>query len=92
MHSKCFWVLVVFYSLLKHIKYWQINPGQDNLDPSQSPLDPIDTIRGITSRSGNELAVAVGSDSMAGDTRPMSGGDEKYAPAGHATVNGPNAV
>ncbi|KAG9025375.1 aquaporin-like protein [Tulasnella sp. JGI-2019a] len=82
-----------FYSLLKHIKYWQINPGQDAPDPRLSPPGPIDTIRGVTSRNGNELDV--GSETTAADTGRMGGMQEKHAsvaPPGHATVNGPNVV
>ncbi|KAG8844571.1 Aquaporin-4 [Tulasnella sp. 330] len=33
-----------FYSLLKHIKYWHINPDQDVPDPKASPPDPINNM------------------------------------------------
>ncbi|TFL06733.1 putative aquaporin 1 [Pterulicium gracile] len=31
-----------FYALLKHYKYWRINPGQDASDHRQSPTDPVE--------------------------------------------------
>ncbi|KAG8945070.1 hypothetical protein FRC04_001231 [Tulasnella sp. 424] len=42
---------VAMYSILKHVEYWNINPGQDSVDKTQSPSGPIDTIRGMTSHS-----------------------------------------
>ncbi|CAL1716137.1 unnamed protein product [Somion occarium] len=30
-----------FYSVLKHFRYWQLNPGQDTIDTDASPSDPI---------------------------------------------------
>ncbi|TFK99907.1 aquaporin-like protein [Pterulicium gracile] len=31
-----------FYAVLKHYKYWRINPGQDTSDYKQSPPDPVE--------------------------------------------------
>lgn len=71
-----------FYSLLKHVKYWHINPGQDVADPARSPPGPIDTIRAATSQvSGTRM-----SESTAGNGR-HSMLEEKPAPPGHAHVS-----
>ncbi|KAG8947460.1 Aquaporin-4 [Tulasnella sp. 424] len=70
-----------FYSLLKHVKYWTINPGQDTPDPRQSPPGPVDTIRAVTSggtrMSTSESATMNGRHSVV---------EEKPAPPGHAHV------
>ncbi|KAI0749308.1 aquaporin-like protein [Daedaleopsis nitida] len=34
-----------FYALLKHIKYWRLNPGQDTMDYRESPRDPVQNAR-----------------------------------------------
>ncbi|KAG8917769.1 Aquaporin-4 [Tulasnella sp. 417] len=69
-----------FYSLLKHVKYWTINPGQDGADPTLSPPGPIDTIRAATTGGGRM------SDSTAINGR-NSMLEEKPAPPGHAHVS-----
>ncbi|KAF8602330.1 putative aquaporin 1 [Ceratobasidium sp. AG-I] len=33
-----------FYSVLKHIRYWQLNPEQDVSDPKKSPAGPVSNI------------------------------------------------
>jgi len=44
-----------FYSLIKHYRYWKLNPDQATVDTRKSPGDPIDMVRSIveanTSRS-----------------------------------------
>lgn len=42
---------VVLYSILKHVKYWHINPAQDSIDYNNSPSGPVDTVRGMTSQN-----------------------------------------
>ncbi|CAE6421798.1 unnamed protein product [Rhizoctonia solani] len=34
----------LFYSFLKHIKYWRLNPDQDVADPKMSPPDPLQNV------------------------------------------------
>ncbi|KAG9090295.1 Aquaporin-4 [Ceratobasidium sp. 392] len=34
-------IATLFYGFLKHIKYWRLNPGQDEPDPELSPPDPL---------------------------------------------------
>ncbi|TFK45807.1 aquaporin-like protein, partial [Heliocybe sulcata] len=34
-----------FYAILKHYRYWQINPGQDTTHPEKSPADPVERIQ-----------------------------------------------
>ncbi|KAG9014673.1 Aquaporin-4 [Tulasnella sp. 427] len=70
-----------FYSLLKHVKYWTINPGQDVADPRQSPPGPIDTIRAATSG-----AAGTNGTRMSENTAVNGRMDEKPAPPGHAHV------
>ncbi|KAF8605051.1 putative aquaporin 1 [Ceratobasidium sp. AG-I] len=43
----------LFYSFLKHIKYWRLNPDQDINDPARSPPDPLAT---VLSRTDNSVA------------------------------------
>jgi len=37
-------IATLFYSFLKHIKYWRLNPDQDIPDPARSPADPLATV------------------------------------------------
>ncbi|KAI0714287.1 aquaporin-like protein [Cerioporus squamosus] len=40
-----------FYTILKHIRYWKLNPGQDTIDHRESPPDPVRRVRtSISSR------------------------------------------
>ncbi|CAE6506685.1 unnamed protein product [Rhizoctonia solani] len=34
----------LFYSFLKHIKYWKLNPDQDTADHKMSPSDPLENV------------------------------------------------
>ncbi|TFK94055.1 aquaporin-like protein [Polyporus arcularius HHB13444] len=34
-----------FYTILKHIRYWKLNPGQDTMDHRESPIDPVRRVR-----------------------------------------------
>jgi len=36
-----------FYSLLKHYRYWKLNPDQATVDTRKSPEDPIDAAKSI---------------------------------------------
>ncbi|KAG8864336.1 Aquaporin-4 [Tulasnella sp. 330] len=81
-----------FYTLLKQIKYWQINPDQDTQNAAASPPGPVDTLFHHHSHPG---AQRQGSEGTSADTQRMSGIDEKMmAPAGHvrANVSGLDAV
>ncbi|KAI0661669.1 aquaporin-like protein [Cubamyces menziesii] len=40
-----------FYSILKHIKYWRFNPGQDTVDFRESPPDPVHNVKSAVRRS-----------------------------------------
>ncbi|KAI0775267.1 aquaporin-like protein [Trametes elegans] len=40
-----------FYTLLKHIKYWRFNPGQDTVDFRASPADPVQNAKSAVRRS-----------------------------------------
>ncbi|KAG9017726.1 hypothetical protein FRB93_004537 [Tulasnella sp. JGI-2019a] len=86
-----------FYSVLKYIKYWNINPGQD-LPEGQSPPGPIDIIHSVTLRSGSNRATASEAATDANTGRVVSMGSvsegnpqEKHTHSGHA-INGLNAV
>ncbi|KZT29792.1 aquaporin-like protein [Neolentinus lepideus HHB14362 ss-1] len=48
-----------FYTILKHYRYWQINPGQDVTNPEKSPEDPVRRVQSAVSgsRSRNDAAV-----------------------------------
>jgi len=43
----------LFYGLLKHIRYWRLNPDQDIPDPKRSPADPLGSVASNT-RSYNQ--------------------------------------
>ncbi|CAL1716141.1 unnamed protein product [Somion occarium] len=43
-----------FYGLLKHFRYWKLNPGQDTIDTRESPPDPI---AAVTARSKSKGSV-----------------------------------
>ncbi|KAG9007960.1 hypothetical protein FRB94_008285 [Tulasnella sp. JGI-2019a] len=78
-----------FYAVLKHIKYWDINPGQDTHDSTQSPPGPIHVFRSVTSRNRNNLGM--GSDITVANTG-MSDMQEKLTSLGQATISELNAV
>ncbi|KAI0635863.1 aquaporin-like protein [Trametes polyzona] len=40
-----------FYTLLKHVKYWRFNPGQDTVDFRESPGDPVHHVKSAVRRS-----------------------------------------
>ncbi|KAI0649166.1 aquaporin-like protein [Trametes meyenii] len=40
-----------FYTVLKHIKYWRLNPGQDTCDFRDSPADPVHHVKSAVRRS-----------------------------------------
>jgi hypothetical protein len=42
----------LFYVILKHIKYWHLNPDQDVSDPAKSP-DPLDDFPNTNSHAAN---------------------------------------
>ncbi|KAI0784484.1 aquaporin-like protein [Abortiporus biennis] len=47
-----------FYSILKHYKYWRLNPNQDTIDHRESPADPIATAALVVkSRSRGSLSI-----------------------------------
>ncbi|KAG9104418.1 Aquaporin-4 [Ceratobasidium sp. 370] len=48
-------IATLFYSFLKHIKYWRLNPDQDVPDPKMSPPDPLANVLS-KSRSRSEDA------------------------------------
>jgi len=50
-------IATLFYALLKHIKYWRLNPDQDTPDPKMSPPDPL-TNALSTSRSQQDSGVS----------------------------------
>jgi len=37
-----------FFAILKHIRYWTLDPEQDSVNPARSPESPIDALRGTT--------------------------------------------
>ena len=37
-------IATAFYSVLKHIQYWRLNPEQDVSDPKKSPEGPVSNI------------------------------------------------
>ncbi|KAG9017730.1 Aquaporin-4 [Tulasnella sp. JGI-2019a] len=79
-----------FYTVLKHIKYWDINPGQDTHDSTQSPPGPIHILRNVTSRNRNDLGANPNiTVANTGSTDDMQ---EKQASLGDATIPGLNAV
>ncbi|KAG9017728.1 hypothetical protein FRB93_004539 [Tulasnella sp. JGI-2019a] len=78
-----------FYAVLKHIKYWDINPGQDTHDSTQSPPGPIHILRSVASRNRNDL----GANSNVTAAETGSTDDiEKQASLGPASINELNAV
>ncbi|KAG9025374.1 Aquaporin-4 [Tulasnella sp. JGI-2019a] len=79
-----------FYAVLKHIKYWDINTGQDTHDSTQSPPGPIHILRNVTSRNRNDLGANPNiTVANTGSTDDMQ---EKQASLGDATIPGLNAV
>ncbi|KAG8902061.1 3'-5' DNA helicase [Tulasnella sp. 403] len=87
-----------FYSGLKHIRYWTINPNQDVPNPANSPPGPMDTIRAVTSSEGAARARtgsvnARHSTASTAAVSPTNGrlAHEKAAPLGGANY-GPEAV
>ncbi|TFK50395.1 aquaporin-like protein [Heliocybe sulcata] len=34
----------LFYAILKHYRYWRLNPDQDTTRPEKSPSDPVDRV------------------------------------------------
>ncbi|THH21639.1 hypothetical protein EUX98_g8312 [Antrodiella citrinella] len=73
-----------FYGILKHYEYWRLNPGQDTVDESQSPPDPIKKVATSRQRRLGSVSEASeapssiiangeklnGSDDVASETRP----------------------
>lgn len=59
-----------FYTLLKHYRYWKLNPGQDTMDSRESPADPLAPVTGspishlrrgsISSRRGRGTSISNG--------------------------------
>ncbi|KAH8100798.1 aquaporin-like protein [Cristinia sonorae] len=69
-----------FYGILKHYRYWTLNPGQDTTDESQSPPDPIKKV--ATRRR-------LGSTSTAGDSHASNGEQEmSHSGSGAGVSNG----
>jgi aquaporin related protein len=47
----------LYYALIKHIKYWRLNPDQDVPDPAMSPPSPFERARSYTgSRPDNRMS------------------------------------
>ncbi|KAA1467158.1 aquaporin-like protein [Dentipellis sp. KUC8613] len=44
---------VFFYSILKHYRYWKLNPDQEATDPRMSPADPVERV--VKSGSGSGM-------------------------------------
>jgi len=42
---------VIIYTLLKHFRYWTINPNQTAVEPEMSPADPVQTIKATVGRN-----------------------------------------
>jgi len=48
-------IATLFYSFLKHIQYWRLNPDQDIPDPKHSPPDPLAALSNTRSRQTNSM-------------------------------------
>jgi len=59
-----------FYTLLKHVKYWRFNPGQDTMDHRESPADPVHHVK---SAVRNSISRGSRSRSMDGSATRNSG-------------------
>jgi len=52
-------IATLFYSFLKHIKYWHLNPGQDDPASERSPPDPLaNVLSNSSSRQENGNGVS----------------------------------
>ncbi|OCH94811.1 aquaporin-like protein [Obba rivulosa] len=49
-----------FYSILKHYRYWRLNPGQDTTDHRASPPDPVDNVKSVARHSGSKGSRGIG--------------------------------
>ncbi|KDQ59160.1 hypothetical protein JAAARDRAFT_127594 [Jaapia argillacea MUCL 33604] len=56
-----------FYAILKHYRYWRLNPGQDATENEKSPSDPIGRLMGTRKRGNGEASD--GSTRMSNDNR-----------------------
>ncbi|KDN39551.1 hypothetical protein RSAG8_08707, partial [Rhizoctonia solani AG-8 WAC10335] len=64
-----------FYSFLKHIKYWRLNPDQDIADPRMSPPDPLENMLSRTRTSTDhtdDARVGANGHTMNGNGEPKS--------------------
>lgn len=73
-----------FYSVLKHIRYWTLNPDQDTPNPALSPPGPVDTIRGATTHGSGLRGTRISESTANGDV-PVE--KNAAAPPGHAHVS-----
>ncbi|KAI9057320.1 aquaporin-like protein [Trametes sanguinea] len=64
-----------FYTILKHIKYWRFNPGQDTVDFRESPGDPMNNVKDAVRRS-----ISSASRSGRSRSRSQGGADGDAAP------------
>jgi len=80
---------VAIYTMLKNMQYWVLNPGQDAIDPAQSPQDPLRAM--TTTLTGGTFMKARGSN-VAGSsvTKGSQPASQNVPPASEAV--GPNAV
>ncbi|KAH7345212.1 aquaporin-like protein [Rhizoctonia solani] len=61
----------LFYSFLKHIKYWKLNPDQDVADPKMSPPNPLDNV--LSSSRSEDTHVGTNGHAMNGHGERKSG-------------------
>ncbi|CAE6521950.1 unnamed protein product [Rhizoctonia solani] len=71
----------LFYSFLKHIKYWRLNPDQDIADPKRSPPDPLQNVLS-GSRNSND-SESNGDAHMGTNGHAMNGNGERKSKVGH---------
>ncbi|RPD60009.1 aquaporin-like protein [Lentinus tigrinus ALCF2SS1-7] len=66
-----------FYSILKHVRYWRLNPGQDTVDHRESPPDPVRRVRtSISSRRSRSRSM----DGSNGGTAVQFANEKPVAP------------
>lgn len=83
----------VFYSFLKHIHYWKLNPGQDEMDYTKSPPGPMDTLRGVNSlRDGDRGHASMSSSHPLAGEKGVNGISEPMPMHGTHNMYGVNNV
>ncbi|KAI0710173.1 aquaporin-like protein [Earliella scabrosa] len=85
-----------FYTLLKHIKYWRLNPGQDTVDYRESPEDPVrqvlavrNSISSRRSRSRSRDGTTRASNQL--NEKPLAPNETAPSPAAAGPANGVRA-